>query len=232
MLTPSTDTASPLPGPRFKEILSCCTLPISSQPPSSPPIPKPLDSLLANFISIQTPTLPHLLSLFVHPPPSFPPERTSLVIIDSVSALFAAAYPKSSEARFRLQQGDNKRKENFQWAANRRWSVVGELLSKLGKMAATRNLAVVVINQTTTQLRGMAGAMLGCAISGSTWDAGIYSRIVLYRDLVSDSAVLERPENRELRFAAVLKAAGKAVDDTSAAEKVIPFVIASVRPRQ
>jgi len=187
-----------------------------------------MDELLDSFTHILTPTLPHLLSLFVHPPRGFPSEKTSLIIIDSVSSVFAAAYPKSSESRLRLQGGE-KRNDSAQWAANRRWGVAGQLLSKLGKIAATKNLAVVVINQTTTHLRGMTGAMLGSAISGSTWDSGIYNRIVLYRDMVTGADVLDIPETQALRFAAVLKAAGKAVDESSAIDKVVPFAINIVR---
>src|SRR5258708_569922 len=107
MLTPSTDTASPLPAPRLQEIPSSSyPPPISSPPPPPPPTPNPLASLLPTSPPTQPPPLPPLLSLFVPPPQHFPPERTSFIIIDSVSALFAAAYPKSSEARFRAQQGD------------------------------------------------------------------------------------------------------------------------------
>ena len=74
------------------------------------------------------------------------------------------------------------RNDAIHWASGRRWAVISDLVAGLAKLAALRNLAVLVINQTVARVRPDTGAILLPAISSNTWDNGIQNRILLYRD--------------------------------------------------
>ena len=221
------DAAHGLVGPRLKEVVGGFRLPDNQDPPSSPPLGRSMEDLLDNLHHFTCPTLPHLLALLTHQSPSFPPEKTSLIIVDSISILFSTAFPRAVDS-FDSKQVSAKKNDVVQWAASRRWSVIGDLISKLGKLAATRHLTVLLTSQTTTRVRADTGAVLHPSISGNFWDGGISSRIVLYRDWptlqdVDVSSQTKRVHGR--RFAGVLKASGISY---SGLGKVVPFTIETV----
>lgn len=108
---------------------------------------------------------------------------------------------------------------------------MGDFVAKLSKLAVTRNIAILLTNQTTTKVRADTGALLRSAIHGASWDAGISSRIVLFRDWAL------RPGNGEgegvqkiqaLRYAGVLKAGGAVYCDGGGVGKVVAFTITAV----
>lgn len=183
--------------------------------PRSSPGAEPESKYLDAFHHFSTPTLPHLLALLTHPSNSFPPHDTRLLVVDSVSTLFASAFPKTTE-NGNKQQPSVKKSEAVQWAAGRRWAVMGDFISKIGKLAATRNMAILLIGQTTTRIRAETGAVLCPAISGTAWDGGISNRIVLFRDWLSRSTPAPSQKEAELdvRFAGVVKAKGVSHDGT------------------
>lgn len=153
------------------------------------------------------PTLPHLFALLSHPCESFPPSKASLLVVDNISALFSLAFPRSSE-RSDDKQTPVKKNQVTQWAANRRWAAMDKLISDLGKLAAIENMAIVLISQMTTRIRDEARAALYPAIAGNAWESGIATRIVLFRDWLS-----QEPETSSqgetasgVRFAGVTKA--------------------------
>lgn len=109
---------------------------------------------------------------------------------------------------------------------------MGDLLSSLSKLAVTRNMAVLLTNQTTTKVRTDTGALLRSAIHGASWDAGISTRIVLFRDWALRPANGEgkgMPKMQTTRYAGVLKAGGTVYSVEGGVGKVVPFAITEVR---
>lgn len=81
-------------------------------------------------------------------------------------------------------------------------------------------MAVVITNQTVTKMQSGAAAMLVPAIMSKAWDAGIASRILLYRDWGWNG--------KQVRFATVLKADG-VIGGKGGVGTVIAFTIENVR---
>jgi len=102
-----------------------------------------------------------------------------------------------------------KKNEDLQWAQGRRWSVMGDFVSKVGKLAAMRNMAILLINQTTTKVKTESGAVLRPALSSKSWDNGINIRIALFRDWLQfgtkNQSEQEQEQVKDMRFACVLK---------------------------
>lgn len=182
---------------------------------------RPVQDLLDNFTYFDLHTLAHLLVLFLHPTPHFPPENTDLIIIDSLSAPFATAFPRPSDVK--VKSLNMARRNKLQWAANRKWAVGGDLAAAMNKMAALKNLAILAINSVATSLQGVKKAVLKPAISGAAWDAAVHNRLVLWRDFAPPRSGLEQSIAMKLRFAEVVKVGGR-VRSVSGADAV-PFVI-------
>lgn len=89
------DALHPLPGPRFSQIIESFH-PISTQTPPSPnrSPSHSLSDLVRNLTHFSTPTLAHLIALLCHRTSSFPLQNTSLIVIDSLSALISSAFPR------------------------------------------------------------------------------------------------------------------------------------------
>ncbi|MCJ1368090.1 hypothetical protein MMC16_007229 [Acarospora aff. strigata] len=187
-----------------------------------------MNELLEKLHHFIAPTLPHLLALLLHPSKNTPPEKTGLIVVDAVSTLFATAFPRATDD-LGGKQTMGKLKDTKLWAANRRSSVMGDLVSKLSKVAVTRNIAILLLNQTNTKVRADTGALLRPAISGPIWEAGISCRIVLFRDWPLYRASIERQEVvdqvEEVRYAGVLKAGGIVYGDSEGVGKVVAFAI-------
>ncbi|KAL8661480.1 MAG: hypothetical protein Q9202_005545 [Teloschistes flavicans] len=171
-------------------------------------------ALSERFHHFMTPKLPHLLALLLHPTAAFPSTNVSLLIIDSISSVLTQAFAQSerpSDGRIPGKKGDVA-----QWAAGRRWAIMADLMSAMEKLAATRNMPVVVISQTTTRLRPDMAASLQPAISGVAWESGISCRILLFRDWQLDPSGKSNPDKRKdipgLRFAGVIKTGGECLD--------------------
>ncbi|KAI9704731.1 MAG: hypothetical protein M1836_006511 [Candelina mexicana] len=224
------DAASSLVGPRFKEILLGFKLPDDREPPSSPPADRSMDDILSKFNYFTTPTLPHMLALLFHPSPEFPPSDTALIVIDSISTSFSNAFARTTEDKPRTGQPNfTKKPDAAQWAASRRWAVMEDFMSKLSKLAATKNIAVLLTSQTTTKVRAETGAVLHPALSGKGWDRGLTNRIVLFRDWPpSPVDTTQHPEGiLALRYAGVVKAGGVLQNGLEGLGSVVPFLIES-----
>ncbi len=89
------------------------------------------------------------------------------------------------------------------------------------KLAALRNIAVVLLNQSVTKMQSGAGARLVPAVSSTAWDAGIATSIALFRDWGWDG--------KQVRYARVMRANGVADGGKGAVGKVLAFTIESVR---
>lgn len=184
------------------------------------------NQILDRIHHFTTPTLPHLLALLAHPSNSFPPQGTSFLVIDSISILFALAFPKQAENSSDLQN-PVKKNDATQWAAGRRWAVMGDLISKIGRLSATRNLAALLISQTTTRIRSETGAVLHQAISGTAWESGIITRIVLFRDWPFKESKEEYEAG--VRFAGVRKAKGLSYEGVG---MMVAFTITEVQGKR
>lgn len=219
------DASYELVGPRLKEIISGSKVDESENSKSSE------DDLLERFHQLNTPTLPHLLTLLIHSPESFPPKGTGLIVIDSVSTLFAAAFPKVNDFHENKQTPGKKTSDTSQWAASRKWAVIGEFVSKLGKLAATKNIAILLTCQTITKIRAETGAMLHPSISATAWDSGISSRISLFKNWLHEPN--EKSSQAEYgigqRFAGVIKANGVLHEGLG---KIVSFTIKKVCKRK
>lgn len=210
-----------MPGPRFREILDSYTIPAGHDPPSSPPMARRVEDLLENLTYFNVHTLPHLLVFFLHSPARFPPAKTALIVLDNVSAPFATAFPRSSDAK--VGSLDVARKNKLQWAANRKWAVAGDLAAAMSKMAALKNVAILAINQVATSLKGVRKAVLKPAISGTAWEAAVHNRLVLWQDFAAPGIGLDGPIAMKLRFAEVVKGGGRA--KPFGGEDAVPFLI-------
>jgi hypothetical protein len=197
-------------------------IPDSGTGAASPPgaVPKELSS---RFHHVAAPTLAHILALFVHPPASFPPQNTSLVIVDSLSTLIDNAYPRNVE---------NKNKnEQTRWAAGRRFTVINDLISAFLKFTALHDIALLVTCQTITRMRGTSRALLVPAISGVEWENGVSTRLVLFRDWVRQAKAKDTGDSDKLlkaRFAGLVKGNGTALADEGGVGNVVSFTIENV----
>jgi hypothetical protein len=185
-----------------------------------------LRDLRSRFKHYAVPTLPHLIALLLHPPPNFPPPDTSLIVIDSMSTLIENAYQKSHDV-LPVKKTDAKK-----WAAGRKYAVMSEMVSRLGRTAAINNLAVLLTSQTITRIRSGLGALLLPAISGTEWENGISTQLVLFRDWPPKRNTQITAEDAEvwkgLRYVGVIKVQGVLAADQGRFETVIPFSIEKV----
>ncbi|KAL9095305.1 MAG: hypothetical protein Q9165_002562 [Trypethelium subeluteriae] len=236
------DASYDLARPRFRSILEHA---LSHGQPSSTPTtsanPTSSAAVITKLHHFTTPTLAHLLALIAHATPTFPPQSTSLLVIDSLSTLFDIAYAGQT-SKSDQSSADQRVKDARRWAANRRFAVLGSLIAALNKIAAVNNVAVLVTSQMMTRV-GPSGAgtkaILVPALSGKEWDLGIANRVVLFRDwapeeLRQGSQGKEADGNarvklEQMRFAGVVKAngivPGEQTRQGSTLGNVVPFTI-------
>jgi hypothetical protein len=184
------------------------------------------DEMRSHFHHYAIPTLAHLLALFMHPPSSFPPPNTSLIVIDSISTLFDNAYPRNADDRAAKNRSDQAR-----WAAGRKFAVMNELISTLTKLAAMHDIALLITSQTITRIRTGSRALLVPAISGAEWENGISTRLVLFRDWVPGQGKWTKTDAARMqktRFAGVLKLNGAGLADDGGVGSIFPFAIEGV----
>ncbi|RMZ92744.1 hypothetical protein DV736_g42, partial [Chaetothyriales sp. CBS 134916] len=128
-----------------------------------------------------------MLALVLHPTPLFPPPNTRLLIIDDLSNLILSSLPWTPPL-------DKKLVDNAATTATlkrnpvRRIQTIEAFSSGLSSLAASRQLAAVVLNKCTTTQQPGTRAVLRPALAGQAWDSGIYARIVLYRDSTAPRA--------------------------------------------
>lgn len=109
---------------------------------------------------------------------------------------------------------------------------MGDLISKISRLAATKNIAILLTSQTTTRIRSETGAVLHPAVSGTAWDTGISTRIVIFRDWffqASETASSQGEYIPGVRLAGVMKAKGISYEGVG---KVVMFVIEKTRLRE
>ncbi|KAK3390232.1 hypothetical protein B0H63DRAFT_109383 [Podospora didyma] len=177
------------------------------------PAADPLDA----FTHYTCPSLAHLIALLCRPTASCIPSTTSLVVVDSLSALVNHAFPKTLDPQGKV---DVKGKKGPSMSA-RRLQVLQHIVGSLQKLAATRDLAIVILTQCASKMQAERGAALIPAINASVWEQGISTRLVLFRDWAQDDS-----ESRALHFVGIQKLNGKA--STALVDGACAFRIAEV----
>lgn len=98
-------------------------------------------------------------------------------MIDDLNMLVDLDYP-------RQQFATTGKTEQQKWQSTRRYGILGTIISALNKLAVLNNLAVIITTGCSTRNRSDSG--LGSAfapgIGGAEWDAGIWNRLVVFRD--------------------------------------------------
>lgn len=94
-------------------------------------------------------------------------------------------------------------------------------MGALQKLAATRDVAIVILSQCATKMQAERGATLIPAVNATVWDQGISTRLVLFRDWAPDAA-----ESRALHFVGVQKRNGKS--SNGVVEGIFAFRIETV----
>ncbi|KAI0994760.1 hypothetical protein K3495_g13422 [Podosphaera aphanis] len=165
------DATQKIPGPRFAQILTSFKPIHSSQGSPDPSLP----SMLSRYTHFSTPTLAHLIALLSHFTTHRPPTDTSLIVIDSLSTLTTAAFPREID----LLSTESRPIPN---SYSRKFPILQFLISSLQKIAATRNIAVFITLQCVTKISLECGAVLVPAINTAIWEQGIRCRLILFRD--------------------------------------------------
>ncbi|KUL85408.1 hypothetical protein ZTR_06973 [Talaromyces verruculosus] len=241
------DTGSPIPTPRLRDLLinnlkSSTTT--TNDEATEEELDTKLNDCITRFIHIRAHSLPHLLSLFTHPPPTFPPKETSLIVIDTISAPYQSYFPNATELKSRLglkpaptpqDQGSGlpgpgsgpAQAHQLQWLLNRKWNVTSDMINRISKLAAVHNLAVVLLNQTHTKIKGLPRPTLYPALAGGSWETCVQNRIVLYRDhppQYLDMDIGNGSRGVKVRYAEMMKKGGKVIS-IRVEGNVFPFVI-------
>jgi hypothetical protein len=152
--------------------------------------------------------------------------------LDSISAPFLSYFPHTTELKSKFDQKLNDNQQ-LQWLLNRRRNVLNELISHLLKLAASRRLAVLLLNQTHTKVKGHARPTLYPALAGGPWEMSVHTRILLYRDwlptgpqAIGNDRVVNSP-----RIAEVTRKGGKALP-ARAEENIVLFFIETNKLRE
>lgn len=175
---------SPLVEERFDSIFIQSHDPSDPSRASSPQQPDPNLGLLSEHLTyLEVNTLPRLLTIFAHPTAELPSPKTALIVVDDISNIVSGSLlrrskpsPNGSEPPPGIQE---KLARN---AASKRFRVIETLASAMAKLAALRNLALVVLTNSTTNFKAGQKASLRPALASQAWDSSIHARIMLYYD--------------------------------------------------
>lgn len=159
-------------------------------------------------------TLAHLIALASRPTLRSIPAKTSLVIINSPSALVNSALPKAHDgnAASKGKKGPS--------ASTKRMHALQTIISAFHKLAATRNCAVVMLSQCATKMHSERGPMLVAAVNATVWEQGVSTRLVLFRDWVWQGTEL-----MSVFLAGLQKVDGKSTHE--AVERIVAFKVES-----
>ncbi|RYP55571.1 hypothetical protein DL771_012325 [Monosporascus sp. 5C6A] len=86
----------------------------------------------------------------------------------------------------------------------RRLQVLQFLISALQKLAATRDILIIILSQCATRMQAEHGATLVPAINANAWEQGIAGRLVLFKDWTIRNGRLE-----SARFTGIQKLDGR-----------------------
>nr|POE54571.1 hypothetical protein CFP56_41509 [Quercus suber] len=194
-----TDAGTPLSGPRLQAAIEALEV--------GPDGARPNGLHAIHHMSLAT--LSHLLAMFLHPQAGFPPDKTSLIVIDDINTLIDADYPRFHQFTTSLKTEQRK------WHAGRRHAVLGCLANGLHRFAAINDIAIIVSTGCSTRGRNSSGLRLALvpSIGGSEWDNAIHNKLVVFRDF-------------DARFVGIQKAQGKSFlssEQTGELGKIVLF---------
>ncbi|KAI1079177.1 hypothetical protein F5B20DRAFT_545275, partial [Whalleya microplaca] len=187
-----TDGFHPLPSQRLRDIVAAVRN-SSSATATGPSISEQTD----NLHYFKTPTLAHFISLLCKPTTKSIPDDTSLIVVDALSGLVNHAFPRNFETR-KTAKGPGP--------SARRFQVLQSVISAVQKLAATRDLIVVLLSQCATRMQVEHRATLTPAINAGTWEQGVTTRLVLFRDWVFKNDTVH-----DVHFAGIQKRNGKVI---------------------
>lgn len=98
----------------------------------------------------------------------------------------------------------------------------------MSKLAALRNVSVLLVNQTSTKVKTEHGALLRPALSTKSWLDNVNTRLVVFRDFLPTASGQSTRQNgrRDVRIVGIVKHGGTFYESL---EKVVPFAIDKVR---
>lgn len=172
------DCSSPIPAPRLASLL----LPLSQSQcipdtvdRNTLPTTQASENILSRFHHYAAPTLAHLTG-YLHLSATHPllPTSTSLLVITSLSQSLDTTYPEeelSVPGTHDEAPTPNKKEGKYLY-----YDAVQSLLTSLQRIAATRNIAVVILNQAT-----LKEGMLEGPIQVPSWETGVQNRLILWR---------------------------------------------------
>lgn len=174
-------------------------------------------------------SLAHFIALLCRPTPTAIPRDTTLVVVDSLAALINHDYPRTVDlkSRNRMNQGQyravtERPRLTFRTElAARRVQVIQYILGALQKLAATKDIAIVLLTQCATKMQSESGATLIPAINATAWDQGIASRLVLFKDWIWQDGSASSGS-----FAGIQKLNGK--NSPEAISSVVGFAVGQV----
>lgn len=138
----------------------------------------------AKFIHYNCLTLPHLIALISRPTAKNFPQATALVVLSSMTALVNSALPKSHD-----EQRGAKRTIGPGPSAKRR-QALQSIMKALQTMALARNCAVLLLSQCATRMQAERQPALTPSINANVWEQGISTRIVVFKDWISQQRKL------------------------------------------
>ena len=105
----------------------------------------------------------------------------------------------------------------------RRNQIIQNVIGGLQRLAATEDIAVVVLSQCGTRVLADDSVALGPAINTTAWDHGMTNRLALFRDFVHEEG---KGVAKGVRFAGIQKLNGEAI--TTDTDSVFAFDIGPV----
>jgi hypothetical protein len=226
------DSASHFPSTRFEDFLRGSK---RKSEKTSPELEEPdpdTQSLLRNVDHFTCPSFAHLLALVLHTSSSFPPEKTTLLVVDNISNLLSIAFPRDLGDKSMGSNSKTGKSDAAQWIAQRKFKAMEGFVSKLSVLAATKRIAVLLIQQATTRMKEYSAAILVPSISSTVWDLAVSTRLVLFRDFCTNSIDtaehLADNKKESSRLIGVQKVGGVIQGENGGIGKLVSFVITKV----
>lgn len=150
-------------------------------------------------------SFPHLMAVLLHPSQDFPPSGTTLLVVDNLSNIAMIGLPQSEVSNSSAATNGSLSREDIisKSIAARRGAMLSAISAGLARVAASRNIAIVVTNSVSSHRKyGGKNSVLRSALNVQQWNENVSNRIVIYRELwpATHWASLDREEARKQRI--------------------------------
>jgi hypothetical protein len=148
-----------------------------------------------------------------------------LIVITALSTLIEHAYPRIPEDYSRNRT--TTKTDTQKWLSGRRAAITAEIANKLSRLAAVKNVAVLITNEMMTKIRRGEEAVLAPVLASQDWTKAMNARIVLFADWPppGSSTPGEEKQRKVVRYAGVMKASSSG--STSQMGEAVPFIVTS-----